>query len=120
LPYVPCFLAQGDHLYSVSDRGVATCRVARTGEEVWVHDFRRPVTSSPVLVDGKVYAACDDGTVYVFAVGPTFQLLARNTVGEPVTSTPAVANNRLYLRGHEHLFCIGTPPAERGGRAGSK
>jgi outer membrane protein assembly factor BamB len=116
LPYVLCFLGQGDHLYSMSDKGTAACRVARTGEVVWAHDFRKPATSSPVLIDGKVYAACDDGTVYVFAADTTFKQLARNTVGEPVTSTPAVANNRLYVRGHDHLFCIGKPPARRVGR----
>jgi outer membrane protein assembly factor BamB len=98
---------------------VAACRVARTGEEVWAHDFRKPATSSPVLVDGKVYAACADGTVYVFAAGTTFRLLAKNTVGEPVSASPAVADNRLYIRGHEHLFCIGKRPAKRVDRAGS-
>jgi outer membrane protein assembly factor BamB len=119
LPYVPCFLAQGDHLYSMGDNGMAVCRVARTGEEVWAHDFRekgagpKSATASPVLIDGKIYAACEDGTVYVFAADPTFKLLAKNTVGEPVSSTPAVANSRLYIRGREHLFCIGRPPAKR-------
>jgi outer membrane protein assembly factor BamB len=113
LPYVPCFLAQGDHLYSVGDDGLAVCRVARTGEEVWTHGFRKKVRASPVLIDGKIYAACEDGTVYVFAADTTFKQLAKNAVGEPVTSTPAVANNRLYIRGREHLFCIGKPPAKR-------
>ena len=31
LPYVPCFLARGDYLYSVSDDGFAACTLARTG-----------------------------------------------------------------------------------------
>jgi outer membrane protein assembly factor BamB len=118
LPYVPCFLARGNYLYSMGDKGLAVCRVARTGEEVWTHDFRKPVSSSPVFIDGKVYAACEDGTVYVFAADTTFQLLARNTVGEPVSATPAVANGRLYIRGREHLFCIGKPSAKRGDRQG--
>jgi outer membrane protein assembly factor BamB len=120
LPYVPCFLARGDYLYSMADNGMAVCRVARTGREVWTHDFRKPASSSPVLIDGKVYAACEDGTVYVFAADTTFKLLAKNTVGEPVTSSPAVAHNRLYIRGHEHLFCIGKPSAKRVRRKESK
>jgi outer membrane protein assembly factor BamB len=117
LPYVPCFLALGDHLYSVGDDGLAVCRAARTGEEVWTHGFRTKVRASPVLIDGKIYAACEDGTVYVFAADTTYKQLAKNTVGEPVTSTPAVANNRLYIRGREHLFCIGKPPAKRVSKA---
>jgi outer membrane protein assembly factor BamB len=119
LPYVPCFLGQGDHLYSMGDKGVAVCRVARTGEEVWTHDFREKgkgptnVTASPILIDGRIYAVSEDGTAYVFAADPTFKLLAKNMVGEPVFSSPAVANNRLYIRGREHLFCIAKPSAKR-------
>ena len=48
-----------------------------------------------------------DGTAYVFAAAPEFKLLAKNVLGEPVKATPAVADDRLYIRGQEHLFCIG-------------
>ena len=72
----------------------------------------RPVTASPVLIDGKVYAAAEDGTVYVFAAAPEYKLLATNSVGEPVLSSPAVADNRLYIRGKEHLFCIAKTPVK--------
>jgi outer membrane protein assembly factor BamB len=106
-PYVPCLLTQGDHLFSVNDAGVAACHVARTGERVWSERLGSPVTASPVLVDGKVYAAGEDGQVYVFAAATAFKLLAKNALGEPVMASPAVADGRLYLRGNEHLFCVG-------------
>ena len=38
---------------------------------------------------------------------PLYQLLARSSLGELVRATPAVADNRLYIRGQQHLFCIG-------------
>ena len=56
---------------------------------------------------GKVYAVAKNGTVYVFEAAPKFKLLAQNRIGETVTSTPAVADNRLFIRGEKHLFCIG-------------
>ncbi len=66
------------------------------------------MTASPVLIDGKVYAAGEDGEVYVFEASPkAFKLLAKNSLGEGVASTPAVASNRLYIHGKENLFCIG-------------
>jgi outer membrane protein assembly factor BamB len=109
-PYVPCLLARGDHLYSVTDVGRAICHVARTGEEVWNQELSRDgFIASPILVDGKVYAIAKNGAVFVFEASPTYKLLARNTVGEPVSSTPAVADNRLFIRGDKHLFCIGKP-----------
>ncbi len=109
LPYVPTMLGQGEYVYSVNDAGFAACHVARTGKEIWSVRLNAKMTASPVLIDGKIYAVADDGKVFVFAAAPEFKLLARNTIGEAVSASPAVANERLYVRGHQHLFCIGKP-----------
>lgn len=106
--YVPCLLAHGEYLFSVHDKGIASCHAARTGEEEWNERLDGAgFTASPILIDGKVYAVANNGSVYVFEAGPKFKLLAKNKVAEHVSSTPAVANNRLFIRGEEHLFCIG-------------
>jgi outer membrane protein assembly factor BamB len=107
MPYVPCFLSRGEHLYWVSDNGYAGCTEARTGASVWYE--RLPgadITASPILVDGKVYAANEKGDVFVLAAEPKYQVLARNSLGEGVMATPAVADGRLYIRGKAHLYCI--------------
>ena len=62
--------------------------------------------SSPVIIDGKLYACNEDGDVYVLAAEPTFRILARNTVGERVIASPAVTNNRLFIHTDHHLICI--------------
>jgi outer membrane protein assembly factor BamB len=105
-PYVPTLLAHGEHVYSVNDRGIAACYVAKTGKQVWSERLGSPVTASPVLIDGKVYVIGEDGKGYVFAASPTFKLLGQGSVGEPVSASPAVADGRLYVRGRTHLFCI--------------
>jgi len=110
-PYVPCLLAQGDYLFGVHDKGIASCHLAHNGEEVWRKRLDSGFIASPILVDGKIYAASQKGSVYVFAAAPEFKLLAENSIGEAVSSTPAVAENRLFLRGEKHLFCIGMPTA---------
>jgi outer membrane protein assembly factor BamB len=106
-PYVPTLLTHGEHLYFVNDKGIAACYVAKTGELVWSERLEGTLTSSPILIDGKIYAAMEDGDVYVLAAEPTFRVLAKNSLGEPVIATPAVADHRLFIRGQEHLFCIG-------------
>jgi outer membrane protein assembly factor BamB len=111
-PYVPCMLVQGDYLFTVNDAGVAACHLARTGESVWSERLGSPMSSSPVLIDGKVYAAGEDGKVYVFAAANAFKMLAKSSVGEPVMASPAVADGKLYVRGKEHLFCIGKTPVK--------
>jgi outer membrane protein assembly factor BamB len=107
LPYVPTMLTRGEHLYWVNDHGLAGCQVAATGETVWTKRLGEPVTASPVLIDGKIYAVSEAGNVHVFAAASVFKRLAKNAVGEAVMASPAVADNRLFIRGNRHLFCIG-------------
>jgi outer membrane protein assembly factor BamB len=106
-PYVPTVLLRGEHVYFVNDKGVAGCYEVRTGKKVWFERLPGATfTASPVLIDGKIYAASEEGEVFVLAAEPTFRLLARNPVGEAVRATPAVADNRLFVRGRQHLFCV--------------
>jgi outer membrane protein assembly factor BamB len=106
-PYVPSPLALGEHIYFVNDAGSAGCYHARTGKRVWFERLADSFYASPLLIDGKVYAASTAGDVYVFAAEPTFRLLARNALDETIRASPAVADGRLYIRGNRHLFCIG-------------
>jgi outer membrane protein assembly factor BamB len=106
-PYVPNLLALGEHLYFVNDLGIAGCAVAKTGEIVWSERLGGNFSASPVLVDGKIYAASEDGTVYVFPAAPNYQLLAKNVLDEGIIATPAVASRRMYIRGKNSLYCIG-------------
>ncbi len=62
--------------------------------------------ASPVVEAGRLYIATEEGDVFVVKAGPQFELLARNSVGEPVLATPALAGDLLIVRGAKHLFAI--------------
>lgn len=113
MPYVPSLLVSGDHLYYVWDKGLVGCLELATGKEVWQSARLKSgsFSASPVLIDGKIYACAEDGRVYVVATGSQYKLLATNALNESIIATPAVANNRLYIRGKDHLFCIGKSTA---------
>jgi outer membrane protein assembly factor BamB len=106
--YVPSMLVVGDRLFAVQDKtGIAGCFDAATGKETWTQRLGGEFYSSPVLIDGKVYLPKNNGDIFVFPAKPKYELLARNSVGESVLASPAVADGRLYIRGEQHLFCIG-------------
>jgi outer membrane protein assembly factor BamB len=107
LPYVPCFLSRGEHLYWTSDDGYAGCTVTATGETVFRERLGGNTTASPVLIGDKVYSVDESGDVFVFAADTKFKQLARNSLGEGVMASPAVADGKLFIRGKTHLFCIG-------------
>ena len=110
LPYVPSPLVHGDRLYFVNDKGFVGCFDAKTGEHVWFERLKSgkvDVYASPVLIDGKMYVVTVAGDVFVIAAEPKYRLLATNSLDETVRATPAVANNRLYIRSVNHLYCFG-------------
>ena len=64
---------------------------------------------SPVIAGSKLYAPREDGVILVAAIDKGFQLLGQNQMGQQVIASPVPVNNRLLIRGAEHLFCIGDP-----------
>ena len=59
-----------------------------------------------MAADGKVYFPSDDGDVHVVKAGPTYELLATNSMGEVSMATPAISEGRLYFRTRGHLVAI--------------
>jgi hypothetical protein len=74
---------------------------------VWEHDGGVGYYSSPVVADGKLFLFNTDGKMEAFAVAREKALLAESRLGVHITSTPALANKRMYVRAGTTLFCIG-------------
>lgn len=112
--YVPSPLGIGKHFFVVTDTGIATLYVARTGKVIWSERLgSRLHHASPLLINDLIYCAADDGTTYVLKSGDEFEVVAKNTLGEECHATPAVVDGRLYIRTAAHLWCIGEKPTRR-------
>ncbi len=105
--YVPSPIAIGDYFLVVADNGVASCFVAETGERLWRERLPGGHSASIITANGLAYFTSDEGVVSVVKPGPTFDVMAQSEVGENVYASPAVFGNQLFIRGEEHLFCIG-------------
>ena len=96
-------------MYLVNDRGVVTAMDAATGE-IKYEGGRVPVPASfmgsPIAAAGKILMTSEDGDTFVIKAGPKHEVLATNSVGEPVYTTPAISNGRIYIRGEKHLFAV--------------
>lgn len=108
--YVPSPILYGDYLYLTSDRGILTCLDAKTGD-VKYEGGRVPIpasfTASPIAFDGKILLTSEDGDTFVIKAGPKHEVIATNSVGEPVYASPAVADGNIFIRGERNLYCIG-------------
>jgi outer membrane protein assembly factor BamB len=100
-------LATDEYLIVATSYGGVACFDSKTGEELWLHDFDEGFYASPVMAGGLVYLMDMKGLTHIVKLGREFQLVGSCALGEQAVATPAIANRRMYIRGTEHLFCIG-------------
>lgn len=111
VPEVPSPLVYRGRVYAVKDGGIVTCLDAATGKPF----FRKRLGAagsyyaSPVAAAGRIYAASREGVVTVLAVGDKFEVLARNDLAEPISATPAIVGNAIYVRTEGALYAFGEP-----------
>ena len=107
--FVPTPAVWDGRLYVLRDHGELECLDPATGKTVWRDALPKTKSNyyaSPLVAAGKLYAAREDGVVFVAGVEGKFQVLAENPMGEQVIGSPVAVANRLFLRGERHLFCI--------------
>ena len=107
-PDVPSPIRIDDAVYLMGETGKLMCVDAATGAE----RFSETVTTerhraNPVFADGKLILVGRDGTMPVVKPGPALEVLAKNKLPDTFTASPAVAGDRLYLRGWKALYAIG-------------
>jgi len=109
--YVPSPIAAGNGRFFlvVSDEGIASCFEAETGKRHWRERIGPHYSTSAVSAGGRVHFLSDEGVTTVIRPDTRFEVVARNTLGEPCRASPAISQGRIYLRGQTHLFCIGGP-----------
>jgi outer membrane protein assembly factor BamB len=107
--YISTPIVYGEYIYLANFNGLLRCFEFKTGKKVY--ESRLGVdaacSSSLVAADGKVYCATEDGIVHVIKAGPTLEILAKNSLGEPCLATPAISQGVLYFRTSGNLMAIG-------------
>jgi outer membrane protein assembly factor BamB len=110
--YMPTPLVYGDTLYVLGNAGLFDAYELQTGREVYRQRLPHQgsgFSASPVAADQRIYLSSEDGDIFVVRAGPTFELISKNSMGEPLMATPALAGGTMYVRGERHLFAVGRP-----------
>ena len=114
--YTASPVLHGGLYYTVTDRGLASCFDAATGEAHYLEE-RLPrntqLKSSPLGAGGHLFVPTESGDVHVLAMGPAFEVVRTNSLGDHVfVASPAAADGELYLRSMTHLLCVAETPRE--------
>jgi outer membrane protein assembly factor BamB len=107
MPDIPSLVMTPKHAIVVISFGTVLCFETPTGKKLWEHEFDGPFHASPIVINNIVHLIDRNGVMHRFEAADEFKLLNKPALGEPVSATPAVAANRIYIRGESHLYCIG-------------
>ncbi len=110
IPEVPSPVYYRGKLFLMRDGGLLQCLAADSGSVLYQERLGAPggYSASPVAADGRVYLASQSGTVTVIDAGSDqLRILASNALGEKITATPALVDDKLYVRTDKHLFAFG-------------
>ena len=116
--YVPSPILYNKNLYVVSDQGFATCLDTKTGKTL--HHERlpgftaggrggKPVYASTLLVGKHLIAVSRRKGTFVLEATPEMKLVSQNIIvndDSDFNATPAISDNRLFLRSNRFIYCI--------------
>lgn len=108
-PDVPCPTLVGDTLFIWKETNSLLAYDAKTGKktgELQVTNERH--RASPVYADGKLIVVGREGTMATVEARPEPVLIEKMKLTDTFTASPAVSGGRIYLRGWNYLWAIGT------------
>src|SRR5262249_40190508 len=95
-----------DLVFAADTEGYVDCLDAWTGKRYWTYDAQSSITATPLIVDGKVYIATENGDVAVLALSRELKVLAVNELDNGINSGCVFANDVLYLATKSRLYAI--------------
>jgi len=112
LPNCSTPLLYKDVLWMVKDGGVLTTLNPETGavlKQGRIPGALEPYWASPVAADDKVYMVSQAGKLSVLKAQGEWEVLKVNNLDDDVFATPALGDNRLYVRTRTTLYSFGLP-----------
>lgn len=102
-------LVSDGRMLLIKGGGIATCFETENGNSLF-----GPVRiqnagnyfASPVLADGKIYVAGENGNVVVLRNSAELDILSVNDLGDPVLGTPAISDGTIFFRTRNGLIAV--------------
>jgi len=110
LPYIASPLIYEGRVYCIKNGGMISSFDARTGKPYYLQerlDAEGYYYSSPVAAAGKLYTASANGILTVVKTGGDKpEILHQANFGERIFASPALADDKLYLRTQSALYAF--------------
>ena len=101
-------VVHNDRVFTVNNSGVLNCGDVESGKVLW--QLRLGIKrqwATPVIVGDTIYCVDNEGDAAVVRFdGGKGEIVSKNSIGEPIQASPAVAGNAIFLRSDKHLWKI--------------
>ena len=106
VPNIPSPILVGDEIVMVSDKGVATCLDAKSGEVCFSERLGGNFCSSPLYADGQIWVGNREGQTFILTPGQEFHVEATNQLDGEIMATPIAVGPALFLRTDKAVYRI--------------
>ncbi len=108
IPEIPSPVFHSGRLYMVRSGGTLSCVRTDTGEVIYRERLGATgqYSASPVIADDHVYLVSNRGVLTVVKCGDEFKVTHQADLGVPVSATPAMDEDSLYLRTDDALLAF--------------
>lgn len=106
VPNIPSPILVGDEIVMVSDKGVATCLDAASGEVRFSERLGGNFCSSPLYADGRIWVGNREGQTFILTPGKEFHVEATNQLDGEIMATPIAVGPALFLRTDKAVYRI--------------
>jgi outer membrane protein assembly factor BamB len=94
-------------VFVVNRAGVLQAADVSTGSILWKVRLKGPFSATPVAAGKHLIFFNEEGGAQVVDIsGAEGQIVGENSVGETILSTPAIADNEMFVRSDGHLWKI--------------
>jgi len=108
IPEIPSPVFHSGRLYMVRSGGTLSCVRTDTGEVIYRDRLGATgqYSASPVIANDHVYLVSNRGVLTVVKCGDEFKVTHQADLGVPVSATPAMDEDSLYLRTDDALLAF--------------
>jgi outer membrane protein assembly factor BamB len=102
-------LLYNNRLYNTNWNGTVNCLDPLTGKEIFNAKLgkSKSFVTSPVASDGRIFIVDEEGTVFIFKDGNTFELLAEIPMNDICMTAPALTDGMIFFRTQNYLYAVG-------------
>lgn len=111
--FVPSPISYEGQIYLVRDRGEVECLTPADGQTRWnaaLPKSRSNFYATPLIANGVLYAAREDGMVFVSTLNKDGMTLeSENNMEQSVIGSPVPMDEKILIRGERELRCYSKP-----------